>query len=142
MTWFQNKKAIVPVDFGPESRWAVDTALEIVGDPTEVNVIHVGTDINELAPIATWDLYNEDAIREHLEKEYREHFADSKYRDLPFTLRFGDPGHHIADFAKEIGADLIVMPSHGRRGLSHLLIGSVAERVVRLAHCPVLILRR
>ena len=53
----------------------------------------------------------------------------------------GDPGHQIAEFAKEAGAGLIVMPSHGRTGLTHLLIGSVAERVVRFAHCPVLVLR-
>jgi universal stress protein A len=54
---------------------------------------------------------------------------------------FGDPGQQIAIFAKEMKAGLIVMSSHGRTGLAHLLIGSVAERVLRLASCPVLILR-
>ncbi len=44
--------------------------------------------------------------------------------------------------AKKIDADLIVMPSHGRTGLKRLLIGSVAERVVRMAKCPVMVLRR
>lgn len=142
MTWFRNKTAVVPIDFGPEARWAVDTALDIIGDAERVHVIHVATNINELAPLATWDLYNENAIREHLEKQYRAQFSDDRYRDLSFTLRFGDPGHQIAEFAKESNAELIVMPSHGRTGLSHLLIGSVAERVARLAHCPVLILRK
>ncbi|HCK41739.1 MAG TPA: hypothetical protein DHW22_08920 [Planctomycetaceae bacterium] len=52
-------------------------------------------------------------------------------------FRGGDPGHNITDYAKEIGAGLIVMPSHGRTRLKRMLIGSVAERVVRLAHCPV-----
>ena len=47
----------------------------------------------------------------------------------------------ITELAAELKADLIVLPSHGRTGLKRLLIGSVAERVVRLAHCPVLVLR-
>ena len=47
-----------------------------------------------------------------------------------------------ASFAQEKHAELIVIPSHGRTGITRLLIGSVAERVVRLAHCPVLVLRK
>jgi nucleotide-binding universal stress UspA family protein len=46
------------------------------------------------------------------------------------------------DYAKEWSADLIVIGTHGRTGLSHMLTGSVAERVVRLAPCPVLVTRR
>jgi nucleotide-binding universal stress UspA family protein len=57
-------------------------------------------------------------------------------------VRIGDPGHEIADCAAEIGADLVVISSHGRKGVKRLLIGSVAERVVRLSHCPVLVLRK
>ena len=45
------------------------------------------------------------------------------------------------NFAKSEGADLIVIPSHGYGFFKHLLLGSVAERVVRLAHCPVLVLK-
>ena len=47
----------------------------------------------------------------------------------------------ISHYAQVHGIDLIVLPSHGRTGLARLMIGSVAERVVRLAHCPVLVLR-
>ncbi|MEZ6094353.1 MAG: universal stress protein [Pirellulaceae bacterium] len=54
---------------------------------------------------------------------------------------FGDPGSEITRFAKENDAGLIVISSHGRTGVSRLLLGSVAERVVRLAPCPVLVLR-
>jgi nucleotide-binding universal stress UspA family protein len=49
--------------------------------------------------------------------------------------------HSICEHAKEADADLLVVATHGRTGLSHLLIGSVAERVVRHAHCPVLAVR-
>jgi nucleotide-binding universal stress UspA family protein len=53
----------------------------------------------------------------------------------------GRPFEEIVRFAKEHQIDLIVIGSHGRRGLSHLLLGSVAERVVRIAGCPVLTVR-
>jgi nucleotide-binding universal stress UspA family protein len=56
-------------------------------------------------------------------------------------VAFGDPGQRITAYAEEVGADVIVMPSHGRTGLKRLLLGSVAERVLRLAHCPVLVLK-
>lgn len=57
-------------------------------------------------------------------------------------VRIGDPGVEIVKVATELKAGLIVMPSHGRTGLKHLLLGSVAERVVRTATCPVLVLRK
>ena len=55
-----------------------------------------------------------------------------------WAVTFGDPAQAILDTAKERGADLIVMGTHGRRGLSHVLLGSVAERIVRLSPVPVL----
>ena len=72
----------------------------------------------------------------------RERFAAAKYQGIHCATASGDPGHEIVKYAEEIDADLIVIPSHGRTGLTRLLIGSVAERVVRLAHCPVLVLRK
>ena len=53
----------------------------------------------------------------------------------------GNPGDAIVDYAQEHGSDLIVMGSHGYTGLRHLLMGSVAEHVLRHAPCPVLIVR-
>ncbi len=53
----------------------------------------------------------------------------------------GVPSVEIIRTAKEIGADLIVLGTHGRRGLSHVVMGSVAERVVREAPCPVFVVR-
>ncbi len=57
-------------------------------------------------------------------------------------MLFGEPGHKITELAGSEGAELIVLSSHGRTGISRLLIGSIAEKVVRLAHCPVLVLRK
>ena len=59
--------------------------------------------------------------------------SDEKDAQVHIDIEIGDPGHRVADFAKRIGTDLIVVPSHGRTGLSDMLIGSVAKRVVRLS---------
>ncbi|AUX42555.1 hypothetical protein SOCE26_039880 [Sorangium cellulosum] len=56
-------------------------------------------------------------------------------------FRRGAPAEHIAQLAADLDADLVVVGSHGRRGLERLLLGSVAERVSRLARCPVWIVR-
>jgi nucleotide-binding universal stress UspA family protein len=53
----------------------------------------------------------------------------------------GDPGLTCVERAKTIGVDLIVIPSHGRSGISRLVLGSVAERVVRFSHVPVLVIK-
>jgi nucleotide-binding universal stress UspA family protein len=53
----------------------------------------------------------------------------------------GTPLQEIIDTAKATGADLIIMGTHGRTGLHHVLVGSVAEKVVRLAPCSVLVTR-
>jgi nucleotide-binding universal stress UspA family protein len=57
-------------------------------------------------------------------------------------VKGGVPARVIVDTAKSAGADMIVMGTHGRTGLAHMLIGSVAEKVVRTAGCPVLAVRR
>jgi nucleotide-binding universal stress UspA family protein len=54
----------------------------------------------------------------------------------------GVPSHTIVDLAGKRAVDLIIMGTHGRTGLSSVLLGSVAEKVVRLAPCPVLVTRR
>ncbi len=60
----------------------------------------------------------------------------------PTLQKSGDPRMVIEETAAEIGADLIVMGTHGRRGVSRLLLGSVAESVARTAPCPVLLVRK
>ncbi|MBX3419489.1 MAG: universal stress protein [Pirellulaceae bacterium] len=63
--------------------------------------------------------------------------------EVPFVNHFirGEPVQVIVDFVKEHGIDLVVMPTHGRTGLLRLLMGSVTEKVVRLAPCPVLVVK-
>lgn len=58
------------------------------------------------------------------------------------TVRVGEAATEILHFAREDGMDLVVLGSHGGAGLKHLVLGSVAERVVREAPCPVLVIRQ
>ena len=141
MNWFEGKKIIVPNDLGPQSRLAVDAALEMVLRPSDIYVIHIAPDLAVLAPEVVWQEISDETRRDAIQAEYKHEFADDKYHRISFRVDFGDPGHRIAEYAEEIAADVIVMPSHGRTGLQRLLIGSVAERVLRLAHCPVLVLK-
>jgi nucleotide-binding universal stress UspA family protein len=63
--------------------------------------------------------------------------------DLAWTmhLQLLDPAHAIAQLASDLEANLVVVGTHGRKGLSRFLLGSVAEAVVRLSPCPVLVVR-
>lgn len=77
--------------------------------------------------------------------------ATTKMRDLiphgfsessAVEVERGDPADTIVHKAQELGADLIVIGTHGRTGLAHIFLGSVAEKVLRRAHCPVLVVRK
>lgn len=63
-------------------------------------------------------------------------------RDVRMVVRIGRPSEEIVSYAQEACADLVVMGTHGRGGLAHLILGSVAEKVVRAAPCPVTTIRR
>ena len=142
MSGFQAKTIVVPVDFSDESLAAVDTALDIASSPSDVHVVHVIPELNISEAGVIWQEIDNTIRSDHAVEKLRQQLSDEKYAQVQIHAEVGDPGHRVADFAKRISADLIVMPSHGRTGLSHMLIGSVAERVVRLSHCPVLVLRK
>ena len=114
----------------------------MVSKPEELHVVHVVIDITPLEAGEVWGVIDPQARVEQVEKVMKEKLADAKYQGVHTAVLLGEPAHGIANYAQEKHADLIVIPSHGRTGLTRLLIGSVAERVVRLAHCPVLVLRK
>ena len=136
MAWFPKKKILVPVDFSDQSLSALDTALEMVENPADVLVVHVLPEISDSEIAHMMPSIDKQARVRHAEQALRERLADAKYQDVRLEIQFGDPGHKITEVSQREHAELIVLPSHGRTGLTRLLIGSVAERVVRLAHCP------
>lgn len=136
-----DEPVIVPWDFSDESKKALDQAIELVKSPDQITVVHVTPYPPATEYSVIWGTYNEDQIRDNLVKSFRKEMPGEKYAKLKFTSLFGDPGTGIVKLAKDLNAGLIVISSHGRTGISRLLLGSVAERVVRLAPCPILVLR-
>lgn len=141
MSWLPRQNVVVPVDFSDQSFAALDAALEMVEDASRIHVVHVLADLSPVDPGVVWQTMSDEVRTRHVEEALRKKLTEPKYEKLHLHVGFGDPGHEVVKVAEEQRADLIVMPSHGRTGLKHLLIGSVAERVIRLAHCPVLVLR-
>lgn len=142
MSWLPKQKIVAPVDFSEDSFSAVDTALEMVASPAALHVVYVLPVFDPAEPDVVWSTVNDETRRRHGEQALRERLSDAKYQGLNLHVLFGEPGHKIAELAAQEKAELIVLSSHGRTGISRLLIGSVAEKVVRLAHCPVLVLRK
>ena len=141
MNWFAKKKVLVPVDFSDKSFAAVDSALELVKSASDITVVYILPDLSPMEPGEIWHTVDPESRMQHAVKALRERLADEKYKGIHFGVAIGDPGHEITKIAEREETELIVLPSHGRTGLKRMLIGSVAERVVRLAHCPVLVLR-
>lgn len=141
MAWLPKDKIVVPVDFSDGSFKSLDTAMELVADASHLYAIYVLPVLEPAEPGVIWNTVDDESRARHAEQALREKLTDAKWKKLHVKIGFGDPGHEIADHAQELAAELIVLPSHGRRGLSRILLGSVAERVVRLAHCPVLVLK-
>ena len=142
MSWLPKRSVVVPIDFSGESEAAIRTALELVDQPQHVHVVHVMFPLDIISPGAAWgadeELDREQATKDHAEKFLKELNVDG----VTMLTRMGDPGTEIADYARSINSDLIVIPSHGYHGIKRALLGSVTERVLRHAHCPVLVLRR
>lgn len=139
MSWLPKKRVVVPYDFSEESLGAVKLGRSFVEDAGALHVVHVLPELTATEPGVIWSTIDDAGRMSHAREAMEERLKD--FPGAEINIGFGDPGHIITDLAKEVSADLIVIPSHGRTGVKRLLLGSVAERVVRLAHCPVLVLR-
>jgi nucleotide-binding universal stress UspA family protein len=142
------RKVLVPVDFSAGSQAALDYAVDLFGAGAQIVVLHVVEPLYYATPA---DLYassaNLSALLDEQQRVAKEQLARLAQRltkrrlRVKAVLQTGLPYQTILDAADELKVDLIVMATHGRTGLSHLLLGSVAERVVRSARCPVLTVR-
>jgi nucleotide-binding universal stress UspA family protein len=143
------KNILVPTDFGEASDAALLYGRELATRfGATLHVLHVADSIYlkafgaesyaAMAPKLQADL------EETAKKQLAELLIDSDKSGPPtksVLLTSSTPAFAIVDFAKEHDVDLIVMGTHGRGPLAHLVMGSVAERVVRTAACPVLTVR-
>jgi nucleotide-binding universal stress UspA family protein len=144
------QKILVPVDFSESSRAALEYAAELAR-PFEatIDVVHVWqppTFIStaSLPEAPTVDASLIELVRKNADEATARLAADAKKQGLPVREARAEPGvpaRTIVEIAKADGYDLVVIGTHGRTGLSHAVMGSVAERVVRHAQCPVLTVR-
>lgn len=137
-------RILCPTDFSEESVAAVRCAASIAeAHAAELLLIHAVEPLPypvEFGPLPAMLADAEPTLlkrsREQLESLRQKEIGSAvKCRTL---AELGIPEHAICDTAKREKCDLIVLSTHGRSGLSHLLLGSVAERVLRFAPCPVL----
>lgn len=141
------KKILVAIDFSKLSYEALEYGIDLARDlGAKLSVLYVveplefaGVDVLGGTPIATQSI-----VDEHL-KQARAELERVKARKLAglegssTAVRMGRPAEEIVAAGGKGKANLIVLGTHGRSGLSHLLMGSVSERVVRHAQCPVVV---
>jgi len=139
------KKILVPVDFSDTSLAGLREAGELAdGTAAELVLLHV--DEFPVMPIGEFPYLPTDVVEEHvaaLKRRMNELVAQTTtgLRIVRGSIVAGPAYQAIIDAATAEKADLIVMGTHGRRGFRHLIMGSVAERVVRTASVPVLTVR-
>jgi nucleotide-binding universal stress UspA family protein/CBS domain-containing protein len=136
---FPFRSILIPVDFDDNSKAALELAKELaaIGD-ARLDILHVIAILLAPGDAASFVATREEEVRAALEQMGNAQLGHVKHQ---IHIRAGDTVRGIVDIARELHTDLIVMPTHGRRGLPHFFLGSVAERVVREALCPVLTFR-
>lgn len=134
-------RILVPTDFSGPSREATDYALELASAfGATVSLFHVIEDPVVYIPALGGYLPKPSDFEEFSETALENWVAPEDTRGVKIDRNWahGHPVSRILEFATEHGCDMIVMGTHGRGALGHLLMGNVAERVVRQAKCPVL----
>lgn len=141
------KRILVPTDFSAFSRKALDYGCALAQQfGSELHLLHVMQDLVAMVP--------EPGLAFPPPGDYMQELKSSAERSLSTlpepaafsgavvrAVRQGPPFLEIVRYAKDQSIDLIVLGTHGRTGLTHVLLGSVAEKVVRKAPCPVLTVR-
>jgi nucleotide-binding universal stress UspA family protein len=148
MSW---KTILVPHDFSSSANHALATARdEAKAHGAKLLILHV----IDLPTAFTADsvIMNEPngtpiSVRDYAVRQAEAHLSDLAVRlakdgvTLTTFIRIGKPNDEILRFSDENAVDLIIMGTHGRTGLAHMLLGSVTERVVRASRAPVLTVR-
>jgi nucleotide-binding universal stress UspA family protein len=140
------KKILVPTDFSETSERALDAAIAFAKTlRADIELVHVFVEPTYVLPppveMATFPFDMGEImskVQKHLDGEQERVRATGV--PCKNTTLTGRAAPEIVAYAKEVGADMIVMGTHGRGGFEHALLGSVAERVVHHSPCPVLVI--
>jgi nucleotide-binding universal stress UspA family protein len=138
------ERILVPVDFSDCSLDAVEYAAVVAQQAkASLLLLHVLEPVSYGLDFTLGHSRTREQVRETWTKRLEELAASLRVRQVPVEsqLRGGLPADSILDSARTLPCDLIVMGTHGRRGISHAFSGSVAEAVLRKALCPVLTVR-
>jgi nucleotide-binding universal stress UspA family protein len=146
---FPIKKILGPTDFSEASRYGLRAAIEAAENlGAELIIVHVNVKPIILGTHVKSEVQSKvNMLMESLQPEVRQHLdkliAELVPQKLCCNVRLveGQPAEEITRLAKQEGADMIVMATHGHSGFNRFMSGSVAEKVVRMAHCPVLTVR-
>ena len=136
---FRLKKILVPVDFSDCSKKALVYATGFARQfSAELTLLHV---VEPYPPVPQMDWVDVESVQEAQGKldAIRSTFGEAVA--VKVILRTGEPHLEIVEAAKELGIDLIILSTHGRSGLMHVILGSTVAKVARHANCPVLIVR-
>lgn len=138
------KKLLFPTDFSTFAEYALGYAVAMA---QEFNATLYMLYVEEILPYIPGDperKFPDPSIVEQRAKDQMQSSIEKQSATTVQVKRFvarGIPADEIVEFAKSEGVDLIVMATHGRTGLKHMLLGSTTEKVVRKASCPVLSIR-
>lgn len=133
---------LVPTDFGECAAHALDVALDLAAKlGAKVTLVHAMAIPTAMALVyaegLSWPIEELDSAARR-ELQALTESVRKRYPEVEGRVISGEPREAILALAKEVGADVIVMGTHGRRGLPRAILGSVAERVVRTSPIPVL----
>ena len=141
------EKILFPTDFMEGSKKAVPYAADLAKKyNAELHIIHVIHDVTKatglyVPHVAIDELFK--SMHEEAEKEIKRAYLEELrgMENIHYEVLRGIPYEEIINYAKSIGADMIVMATYGRKGLDRLFFGSTAEKVVKHAECAVLTVR-
>jgi nucleotide-binding universal stress UspA family protein len=137
------KKVLCPVQLDDSEQVALDLASRLAKDmDATVYLMHVVPILPIDAPNVTITVHSQaaDEARLRLQELAAKELAGLKSEIITRVAGPGEVARTVLEVATELDTDLIVLKTHGRSGLAHFIMGSVAEQIVRRAHCPVLTL--
>ncbi|MFK7817337.1 MAG: universal stress protein [Planctomycetaceae bacterium] len=142
MPWTPKQTVVVPIDFSDASVNAIQVGMDCAERPDGVRVVHVLPPLSLLTQGSLDAVLSDESHMETARQSLDNFILEHGFRGVTSVIMVGNPGGAIVDYANKCGADMIVIPSHGYSGFKRALVGSTAERVLRHAECPVLVLRR
>jgi len=144
----QHVQVVVAYDFSPSAEQALARAIDVACRAPQ-HVLHVIAAVDArrgfpMIPTKQIDYVYAEKIQDMIAGHIKDLLGNRPSRDVVefyVHARIGQPAEQILDLAYEVGADLVFIGSHGITGLERLMLGSVSERVVREAKCPVMVVR-